>query len=101
MSAKIESRNRLSTGIVGLDEVLHGDLTQKIMCAVEKYKPQRVGFDSTTQFRYLATAPYQYHTQVLSFPRFLQEQVATCRGVCGNSSGYQRTQKGGNGTMEE
>lgn len=58
-------------------EVEREPTTQKIMAEVEKHKPNRVVIDSMTQFRYLATDPYQYHTQVLSFLRFLQGQGAT------------------------
>lgn len=58
-------------------EVEREPTTKKITDAVEALKPKRVFADSMTQFRYLATDPFQFRKQVLSFLRFLIEQGAT------------------------
>lgn len=51
--------------------------TEKIIQAVRAISPRRVVIDSMTQFRYLASDPFQYRKQALSFLRFLTEQGAT------------------------
>lgn len=58
-------------------EVEREPTIKQITETVEKLKPARVFVDSMTQFRYLATDPFQYRKQVLSFLRFLLEQGAT------------------------
>lgn len=58
-------------------EVEREPTTAKIIEAVQAIAPQRVVIDSMTQFRYLATDPFQYRKQALSFLRFLTEQGAT------------------------
>ncbi|MCX7854787.1 MAG: AAA family ATPase [Anaerolineae bacterium] len=58
-------------------EVERGPITQQITEAVKSICPARVLVDSMTQFRYLATDPFQYRKQVLSFVRFLTESGAT------------------------
>ena len=58
-------------------EVEREPTTQKIVAQVEKLKPTRVLLDAMTQFRYLATDPFQFRKQALSFLRFLAEQGAT------------------------
>lgn len=58
-------------------EVEREPTTRRIVEEVEKLQPSRVFIDAMTQFRYLATDPFQYRKQVLSFLRFLAEQGAT------------------------
>ncbi|MFB2938144.1 ATPase domain-containing protein [Aerosakkonemataceae cyanobacterium BLCC-F154] len=58
-------------------EVEREPTTQRIVEQVEALKPQRIFIDSMTQFRYLATDPFQFRKQVLSFLRFLTEQDIT------------------------
>lgn len=58
-------------------EVERAPITRQITEAVEAIRPSRVLVDSMTQFRYLATDPFQYRKQVLSFLRFLVESGAT------------------------
>jgi circadian clock protein KaiC len=58
-------------------EVEREPTTAKIIEAVQAISPRRVVIDSMTQFRYLATDPFQYRKQSLSFLRFLTEQGAT------------------------
>ena len=58
-------------------EVERVPTTQQIVERVRELKPGRVFIDSMTQFRYLATDPFQYRKQVLSFLRFLAEQGTT------------------------
>jgi len=58
-------------------EVEREPITQKIIEAVQQVQPQRVFLDSITQFRYLSNDGFQFHKQVLAFPRFLSERHAT------------------------
>lgn len=58
-------------------EVEREPTTRKIVEQVEKLNPSRVFIDAMTQFRYLATDPFQYRKQVLSFLRFLVERGTT------------------------
>ncbi len=58
-------------------EVEREPITRQIVEQVEALKPQRIFIDSMTQFRYLATDPFQFRKQVLSFLRFLVEQGTT------------------------
>jgi len=58
-------------------EVERAPITRQITEIVEKVRPIRAVVDSMTQFRYLATDPFQYRKQVLSFVRFLTESDAT------------------------
>jgi circadian clock protein KaiC len=58
-------------------EVEREPTTQRIVEQVETLKPQRIFIDSMTQFRYLASDPFQFRKQVLSFLRFLVEQGIT------------------------
>jgi circadian clock protein KaiC len=58
-------------------EVERDPMTQKILEEVQRIQPQRVFLDSITQFRYLSNDAFQFHKQVLSFLRFLNEQRAT------------------------
>ncbi len=58
-------------------EVEREPITQKIIEEIQRLQPQRVFLDSITQFRYLSNDAFQFHKQVLSFLRFLNEQHAT------------------------
>ncbi|MBD2449528.1 AAA family ATPase [Nostoc sp. FACHB-152] len=58
-------------------EVEREPTTNRITEQLETLKPQRIFIDSMTQFRYLASDPFQFRKQVLSFLRFLVEQGAT------------------------
>ncbi|WP_371876267.1 ATPase domain-containing protein [Dictyobacter vulcani] len=58
-------------------EVEREPVTQQILDQIGKIKPQRVFLDAMTQFRYLASDPFQFRKQVLSFLRFLVEQDST------------------------
>jgi circadian clock protein KaiC len=58
-------------------EVEREPTTQRIVEQVETLKPQRIFIDSMTQFRYLASDPFQFRKQVLSFLRFLVERGIT------------------------
>lgn len=58
-------------------EVEREPTTQRIIGVVEELRPTRVFIDAMTHFRYLASDPYQYRKQVLSFLRFLTEHGAT------------------------
>lgn len=58
-------------------EVERAPTTQSIVETVCTIKPKRVFIDALTQFRYLATDPFSFRRQALSFIRFLVEQGAT------------------------
>ncbi len=58
-------------------EVEREPTTQRIMEKIQTLHPRRVFLDAMTQFRYLATDPFQFRKQVLAFLRFLTEQGAT------------------------
>ena len=58
-----------SYDIFSPDEVERGPTTQKIKEEVERLKPVRVFVDSATQFRYLATDPFQFRKQMLDHGR--------------------------------
>lgn len=51
--------------------------TRMIVKAIESVRPDRVFLEAMTQFRYLAPDNFQYHKQVLSLLRFLEERGAT------------------------
>ncbi len=59
------------------EEVEREPTTQRIVEKVDSLQPVRVFADSMTQFRYLATEPFQFRKQVLSFLRFLMERGST------------------------
>ena len=52
-------------------------MAQRIVETVTALSPSRVFIDSMTSFRYLATDPYEFRRQALSFLRFLVESGAT------------------------
>ncbi len=58
-------------------EVEREPITRKIVEQVKELQPNRVFIDSMTQFRYLASDPFQFRKQVLSFLRFLMQEGAT------------------------
>lgn len=58
-------------------EVEREPTTRTIVEEIEKLRPDRVFLEAMTQFRYLSPDPFQYHKQVLSLLRFLEERGAT------------------------
>ena len=58
-------------------EVERGPITGRIIEQVQSLRPKRVFIDSVTQLRYLASDPFQFRKQTLSFLRFLSEHDAT------------------------
>jgi len=58
-------------------EVEREPITEQIVRQVETLQPERIFVDSVTQLRYLAVDEYQFHKQILSFLRFLQERNTT------------------------
>lgn len=66
-----------SYDIFASSEVEREPMSKAIIEAIETLSPHRIFVDSMTQFRYLATDPFQFRKQVLSLTRFLLEQGAT------------------------
>ncbi|MBX3192772.1 MAG: AAA family ATPase [Labilithrix sp.] len=58
-------------------EVEREPIAQRIVREIDAIRPDRVFLEAMTQFRYLAPDPFQYHKQVLSLLRFLEEHGAT------------------------
>ncbi|MBI5525169.1 MAG: recombinase RecA [Deltaproteobacteria bacterium] len=58
-------------------EVERAPTTQRIIQELETLRPRRVFIDALTQFRYLASDPFQFRKQVLSFLRFLRDREVT------------------------
>ena len=58
-------------------EVEREPTTRMIVEEIEKLRPDRVFLEAMTQFRYLTPDAFQYHKQVLSLLRFLEERGAT------------------------
>ncbi len=58
-------------------EVEREPTTRKIVEQIEAFHPDRVFLEAMTQFRYLAPDAFQYHKQVLSLLRYLEERGAT------------------------
>jgi circadian clock protein KaiC len=58
-------------------EVEREPTTRMIVNEIERYRPDRVFLEAMTQFRYLSPDAFQYHKQVLSLLRFLEERGAT------------------------
>lgn len=58
-------------------EVEREPTTRMIVKEIETVRPDRVFLEAMTQFRYLSPDPFQYHKQVLSLIRFLEERGAT------------------------
>ena len=58
-------------------EVEKAPITQKIIDAVERIKPQRIFLDAITQFRFLTADAFSFRKQVQSFLRFMLERNIT------------------------
>ncbi len=58
-------------------EVEKAPITQKIIDAVERIKPQRIFLDAITQFRFLTADAFSFRKQVQSFLRFILERNIT------------------------
>lgn len=58
-------------------EVEREPTTRKIIEQIEALTPERVFLDAVTQFRYLCSDEFQFHTEVLSFMRFLRDRGIT------------------------
>jgi circadian clock protein KaiC len=58
-------------------EVEREPTTRMIVKEIETHRPDRVFLEAMTQFRYLSPDAFQYHKQVLSLLRFLEERGAT------------------------
>jgi circadian clock protein KaiC len=58
-------------------EVEREPTTRMIVEEIERVRPARVFLEAMTQFRYLSPNTFQYHKQVLSLLRFLQDRGAT------------------------
>jgi circadian clock protein KaiC len=58
-------------------EVEREPTTRMIVEKIETVRPDRVFLEAMTQFRYLTPDAFQYHKQVLSLLRFLEERGAT------------------------
>lgn len=58
-------------------EVEREPTTRMIVKEIESVRPDRVFLEAMTQFRYLSPDVFQYHKQVLSLLRFLEERGAT------------------------
>lgn len=58
-------------------EVEREPTTRTIVKEIESVRPDRVFLEAMTQLRYLSPDAFQYHKQVLSLLRFLEERGAT------------------------
>lgn len=58
-------------------EVELGEATEKILAAVEKYKPQRVVIDSLSELRLLSQHSLRYRRQILALKRFFMGRECT------------------------
>jgi circadian clock protein KaiC len=58
-------------------EVEREPTTRMIVKEIETVRPDRVFLEAMTQFRYLSPDAFQYHKQVLSLLRYLEERGAT------------------------
>ncbi len=58
-------------------EVEREPTTRMIVKEIDSVRPDRVFLEAMTQFRYLSPDAFQYHKQVLSLLRFLEERGAT------------------------
>ena len=58
-------------------EVEREPTTRRIIEQIEAQKPERVFLDAVTQFRYLCSDEFQFHTEVLSFMRYLRDRGIT------------------------
>jgi circadian clock protein KaiC len=58
-------------------EVEKSPVTEKLVAAIERIKPQRIFLDAITQFRYLAKDAFEFRKQVQSFLRFVVDRNIT------------------------
>jgi circadian clock protein KaiC len=58
-------------------EIEMGMTTQRILEAIEKYKPKRVVLDSLSELQLLAESPLRYRRQVLALKQYLAGQGCT------------------------
>ena len=58
-------------------EIELGTTTQRIVAAIDKYKPRRVVLDSLSELQLLAESPLRYRRQVLALKQFLTSRNCT------------------------
>ena len=58
-------------------EIELGTTTQRIVAAIEKYKPRRVVLDSLSELQLLAESPLRYRRQVLALKQYLTSRSCT------------------------
>jgi len=58
-------------------EIELGNTTQRILAAVDKYKPRRVVLDSLSELQLLAESPLRYRRQVLALKQYLASRSCT------------------------
>ncbi|WP_019507783.1 ATPase domain-containing protein [Pleurocapsa sp. PCC 7319] len=58
-------------------EVEQAPVTQSIIEAIDRLQPQRIFLDAITQFRFLASDPFQFRKQVQSLLRFIVDREIT------------------------
>jgi len=58
-------------------EIELGTTTQRIVGAIEKYKPRRVVLDSLSELQLLAESPLRYRRQVLALKQYLTSRSCT------------------------
>ncbi|AEJ60540.1 AAA ATPase [Spirochaeta thermophila DSM 6578] len=63
--------------IFSASEVERDLLTEQLITTLKEIRPRRVFLDPVTQFRFLASEPYQFWKQILSFIRYLKDEGAT------------------------
>jgi circadian clock protein KaiC len=58
-------------------EIELGNTTQRILAAIDKYKPRRVVLDSLSELQLLAESPLRYRRQVLALKQYLTSRSCT------------------------
>ncbi len=58
-------------------EIELGTTTQRILAAIDKYKPRRVVLDSLSELQLLAESPLRYRRQVLALKQYLTSRACT------------------------
>lgn len=58
-------------------EVEQKPLIDKLIAAVEKFKPDRIFFDGFTQLKYLSSDDFQFRKQILSLMQFVKKYNST------------------------
>ena len=71
-----------SYDIFSPSEVEKSPVTEKLVAAIEKIKPQRIFLDAITQFRYLARDAFEFRKQVQSFLRFVADRASFMIAFC-------------------